>query len=112
MAEASLGSPSAVRNCDGAEEIAIEAVVAAMMRDIIFDGLVRQPHDGAKAGLDRLSRAEAGKRFGRPSAAHHIIDGRTLTETQAQNLNVGDELRISVSFGVCQQRRQRSTAKL
>ena len=53
------GRPTAVGGGNGPQQVAIEAVVAAMAGEIILDRFLRQVEQCPKLGLDAIGRTEA-----------------------------------------------------
>ena len=84
----SLGAPSSVCVSNCPEQITIEAIVTAMMCNIIFDGFVRQVHEPTNRRFDHMARPKCGKRLGPPRASLQIFNGAILSETPAEALYV------------------------
>jgi hypothetical protein len=112
MPEARPRSPFAVRVGDRLQQIAIEAIVAAMVRDIIVDRFFRQVHERENLPFDPLARSECRERFVAPSAGLEVVHGAHLAEPSAENLHVPSELNIGAPLGVGHQLGQRSPHQL
>ena len=63
-----LRSPLAVCVGDRLQQLAIEAIIPAMVSDIVVDGLPGQVHQSLDLGFNALARAELIQRFWLPSA--------------------------------------------
>src|SRR5206468_12144177 len=98
-----LRAPWAVGVGNGAQEVAIQAVVAAVQSDVFLDRFFRQLHHRAEARFDALGRAERGEPLPGFRTAHQIIDRRALAEAKTETLDVADQLLIAAPFLVRQQ---------
>ncbi len=100
---AGRAAPFAVGRGNRVQKVAIEAVVSAMLREIIFDRAFGQAHHCAQLGLDLVRSAQPGQRIAGPRALHQISDRVLLAEPQAEALDVGDQRFIAAAFGLRQQ---------
>jgi hypothetical protein len=85
------------------QQVAVEAVVGAMLGQIIVDGAIRQTHDRPQLALNGLRSAQSGQRVARPCALHQIADRVLFAEAQAEALDVADQPLVAATFGVGEQ---------
>src|SRR6185503_21322519 len=112
MAESALRAPFAVRLGDGLKQVAVEAIVAAMMRDIVVHRFRRESHYCPNLRRYRCPRSELLERIQMTPAGLEIFDGAEFAEAAAQRVYVADQLGIAVRLGVGHQLSEGSPGKL
>ena len=88
VSKSGLCAPSSVGFSYGAKQVAVEALVAAVMDDIFLDGLIGQTHEHPQPLFDASRGAEACERLLSASAAHEILDCASFPEPEAEPLDV------------------------
>ena len=88
VSKSGLCAPSSVGFSYGAKQVAVEALVAAVMDDIFLNGLIGQTHEHPQPLFDASRGAEACERLLSASAAHEIIDCASFPEPEAEPLDV------------------------
>ena len=100
VTEPGLRAPPAVCVRDGAQEIAIEAIVAAMVGDVILDRFIGQSHQLPDLRFNRRTRTKRGQCLRRARAGLEIFDGTALAEPPAEALDVADQRLVGGGFRV------------
>src|SRR3982751_1803606 len=112
MAEPRLCTPFPVRTGHRLKQVAVQAVVAAMMSNIILDRLLGEFHQAANFKFDPCRRSEIRQRLRLAGARLQIFDGPGLAEPPAEALNITGELGVATRLGIRHQFGERAPNQL